>query len=205
MVLAKHNVFLKFFERRDTYRFLIKKKVKRKNEVTRNLLSSVLEKFNSYEMIRNDLSYQEKAEVIPIDVVYEPICDENFPVPCYFTSEIHLAYRSYVGFFDKEKEQIKNRTFRQCHYCQNFFAKNKEQIKKLLSICTAKEGITYAFDNGQTLNYQDNFKYLSDLRFTVYFDFEATARGNSVFFFGSSYICNELLSDLFISSVLRVR
>ena len=86
-------------------------------------------------MIRNDLSYQEKAEVIPIDVVYESVCDENFPVPCYFTSEIHLAYRSCVGYFDKEKEQIKNRTFRQCHYCQNFFAKNKEQIKKLLSIC----------------------------------------------------------------------
>ena len=53
-VLAKHNYFLKFFERRDTYRFLIKQKVQRKNEVTRNLLSSVLEKFNGYKMIRND-------------------------------------------------------------------------------------------------------------------------------------------------------
>ena len=30
-------------------------------------------------MIRNDLSYQEKAEVIPIGVVYEPIYDENVP------------------------------------------------------------------------------------------------------------------------------
>ena len=29
-VLAKHNYFLKFFERRDTYRFLIKKKYKEK-------------------------------------------------------------------------------------------------------------------------------------------------------------------------------
>ena len=61
-------------------------------------------------MIQNDLSYQEKAEIIPIDVVYEPIYDENVPVPCSFTSEIHLAYRSYVGYFDKEKEKIKNRT-----------------------------------------------------------------------------------------------
>ena len=55
-VLAKHNYFLKFFERRDTYRFFIKKKVQGKNEVTRNLSSSVLEKFNGYEMIRNYLS-----------------------------------------------------------------------------------------------------------------------------------------------------
>ena len=89
-VLAKHNYFLKFFERLDTYKFLLKKIVQRKNEVIRNLSSSVLEKFNGYEMIRNDLSYQEKAEVIPIDLVYEPIYNENVPVPCYFTSEIHL-------------------------------------------------------------------------------------------------------------------
>ena len=89
-VLAKHNYFLKFFEKLDTYKFLPKKIVQRKNEVIRNLSSSVLEKFNGYEMIRNDLSYQEKAEVIPIDLVYEPIYNENVPVPCYFTSEIHL-------------------------------------------------------------------------------------------------------------------
>ena len=42
-------------------------------------------------MIRNDLSYQEKAEVAPVNVVYEPIYDENVPVLCYFTGEIHLA------------------------------------------------------------------------------------------------------------------
>ena len=70
-VLAKHNYFLKFFKRRDTYRFLINKKVQGKNEVKRNLSSSVSEKLNGYEMIKND--YNEKAEVIPIDVVYEPI------------------------------------------------------------------------------------------------------------------------------------
>ena len=68
-------------------------------------------------MIRNDLSYKEKAEVIPIDILYEPINDENVPVPCYFTSEIHLAYRIYLGCFDKEKGQIKNKTVRQCNYC----------------------------------------------------------------------------------------
>ena len=53
-------------------------------------------------------------------------------------------------------------------------------MKKHLSVCSAKEGITYAFDIGQILNYQDNFKYLGDLPFTVYFDFE-TATGNSPF------------------------
>ena len=139
-------------------------------------------------MIRNYLSYQVKKEVIPIDVAYEPIYDENVPVPCYFTSEIHLAYRSYIGYFDKEKEQIKNKTVFQCHYCQNFFVKSKEQMEKHLSICSAKEGITYAFDNGQILNYQDNLKYLSDLSFTVFFDFETTTGGNSIFLYPAMYV-----------------
>ena len=63
------------------------------------------------------------------------------------------------------------------------FAKTKEHMKKHFSVCRLKEGITYAFDNDQILNYQDNFKYLGDLPFSVYFDFETTTGGNSVFFF----------------------
>ena len=47
-------------------------------------------------------------------------------------------------------------------------------MKKHLSVCSAKKGITYAFENGQILNYQDTFNYLGGLPFTVYFDFEIT-------------------------------
>ena len=59
-------------------------------------------------------------------------------------------------------------------------------------MCSAKERITYAFDNGQILNYQDNFKYLSDLPFTVTNqNFETTTGGNSVFvlFFFDPAMC----------------
>ena len=45
-VLAKHNFLLKFYERRDKFRFLIKKKIEdRKNKVTRDLSSSIIKKF----------------------------------------------------------------------------------------------------------------------------------------------------------------
>ena len=80
-----------------------------------------------------------------------------------------------------------NTTVRQCHYCQNFFAKNYDQMQKHLSICTAKEGITYSFDNSQIKDYQDNCKYIADLPFTVYFDFE-TATGNSVVFDAQMFV-----------------
>ena len=61
-------------------------------------------------------------------------------------------------------------------------------MEKHLSIFNAKEGIIYAFDNGQVLNYQNNFKYLGELAFTVYFDFKTRTGGNSVFFDLTMYV-----------------
>ena len=73
-------------------------------------------------------------------------------------------------------------------------------MKKHLTICAAREGITYSFDNGQIINFQDNFKYLGDVPFTVYFDFEITTG-----FFRSQNVYCELLSNLFISPVPKPR
>ena len=50
-----------------------------------------------------------------------------------------------------------------------------------ISVCAAKEGITYYFDNATIIDYKDNYKYMCDVPFTVYFDFETTA-GNAGFF-----------------------
>ena len=186
-VISKHGFFLKFFERRNVYRFLIKKKVQRKNEVTRNLSACVLEKFNGYETIRNDLSRKEKVDFRAIDIASESSFDKTTPVICYFSPNIQLAYRSYIGKFEKRQEKVINRTVRQCHYCQNYFAKNYEQMQKHLSICAAKEGMAYSFDNAQIIGYQDNCKYIGDLPFAVYFDFETTT-GNAVFFDSKMFV-----------------
>lgn len=45
---------------------------------------------------------------------------------------------------------------------------------KQTKICAAKEGIFYTFENGKTISFQDNFRYLGDVSVTVYFDFETT-------------------------------
>ena len=59
-VIFKHGFFLKFFEKRNIYRFFINKRVQRKNEVTRYLSACVLEKFNGCEIIRKDLSRRKR-------------------------------------------------------------------------------------------------------------------------------------------------
>ena len=66
-------------------------------------------------------------ELTPINIVYEPTFDEKIPVPCFFTDQIFLAYRSYIGRFDKGKERISNRIVQQYHYCEKSFAKNDER------------------------------------------------------------------------------
>ena len=55
-LLSKYDYFLKFYERREKFRFLINKKIERKNKVTRDLSSSAIEKFNGYELIKHELN-----------------------------------------------------------------------------------------------------------------------------------------------------
>ena len=56
------------------------------------------------------------------------------------------------------------------------------KTKKHTQVYAAKEGITYCFNNRETMSFQDNFRYLGDVPFTVYFDCKTTA-GDTVFYF----------------------
>ena len=81
-----------------------------------------------------------------MSIAYEPVYDKEVPVPCFFTDQIYLSYKSYISRFDKGKERLVNRTVRQCYYCRNLFANNNEEMPKHLKVCSAWEGITYTFD-----------------------------------------------------------
>ena len=122
--------FLRFFERRNLYRFLIKKKVKRKNEVTRKLWACVVKKFHGFETVRKDLERKESFDYEPVDIFYDPGFELDVAVLCYFCPHIHLAYKSYIGMFKKSVEKVFHKTVRQCHYCNNNFAKTEENMKK---------------------------------------------------------------------------
>ena len=43
----------------------------------RELSLFVIQKFNGYEMLRNNLNSLKKKDSIPIDIIYEPTLDEN--------------------------------------------------------------------------------------------------------------------------------
>ena len=89
--------------------------------MTRNLSASVIEKFYGYKMMRQQLSHQEKIDLITYH--YEPSDDEKTQVSCFFMDQIYLAYISYIARFDKGKKHIVNCAVRQCNYSQSFFCK----------------------------------------------------------------------------------
>ena len=125
-----------------------------------DLSSSVIEKCNGYQTIKHELARKEQIEPEPLCIIYDPKYseDENETVPCYFSDQIHLAYRSHVGKTVDGKEKISHPTYRQCPFCENLFAKSTEAMKKHTKFCAKKEGITYTFDNGDIISVQDNFK-----------------------------------------------
>ena len=129
--LLKHN-----FLREETSVDFYKNKVEGENKVTQDLSSSIIEKVNGYKMIKHSLARKEQIEFTPIDIVYKPIYDENVPEPCYYTDQIHLACRSYIGTNIKAKEKILHQTVWQCPYCENFFVRNDENEKTYPSLCS---------------------------------------------------------------------
>ena len=120
-VLGKHGYFLRIFERRNQYRYLLRKKTQSKNQMLRELSTCAIRKYNGYNILKKDLEKKEAKPHYPIDIVYEPIHDLDKPVFCYFCPEIHLAYRSYIEKLRNGSKYVTNASVRQCHYCNIFF------------------------------------------------------------------------------------
>ena len=59
-ILSTHGFFLRFYERRNKSRYQLRQNLKEKNKMKRELSSCVIQKFNGYELLRNDLNVLEK-------------------------------------------------------------------------------------------------------------------------------------------------
>ena len=71
-VLAEHfGVFLRFYERRNKFRYQLRQKLKTKNEMEAELSACVIQKFNGYDILRTKLKKDEKKNLAPLDIVDE--------------------------------------------------------------------------------------------------------------------------------------
>ena len=145
------------------------------------LSACFIQKFNGYDLLRTELNRNEKKNLVPLDIVYEPTLDKNKPIYSYFAPKICLAFQTCYDRFTRETKKI-NLFFwsKTVPYCNNFFIKSKEKMQKHILCCAGQAGFSFSFDNRKIINYQDNFNKIGDLPFSVYYNFETTT-GSAVF------------------------
>ena len=111
-----------------------------------------------------------------IDIVYDPVEGPDQNIECCYTSKIYFAYRLK---YSKGAKGIDTLHAFECYACHKFHS-TKKIFEKHLSVCSQTVGIAYRFDNKSLISFEDNYRFLEDLPFVVYLDFETTAR-NDIF------------------------
>ena len=96
------------------------------------------------------------------------------PLSVFFTDSLHLVFRSYIDENQKGDYRLLHPAARQCRYCDNYFTCSKNEFLKYVKKCTSIEGIIYKCENNKIISFQDNFKHLGDVPFTICFDFKIT-------------------------------
>ena len=154
-LLETKGLFLRVYERCDKFRFVIKKGVAGKINITRDLPSCVIQKFNEYEVLKPQLKCQEKQFHKPIDIIFEPVID-NSARACFFTDSLYLAYRSYYLRNVKGEQQVIHPSSRQCYYCNHHFV-SKLVFENHIKRCSNIAGIVYKFKNKKIISFRAQF------------------------------------------------
>ena len=92
-ILMKNNFFLRVFELKDKFRYLIKQDSKKQN-VIRDLSSCIIEKFNGFNIVRLELDKELRREMSPVDILYKPVKKHTDNIEGFFSREISLAFRT---------------------------------------------------------------------------------------------------------------
>ena len=155
---------------------MIRKPPLGKNTFIRNVSSCVINRYNGYDIVK----IAQKDCIIscfsPLDIVYDPIEDPNKIIKCYFTDNIHFAFRlkcsrrKRLGDSDMRIDKIHQY---ECQSCNKFSATKKGNDGHVAT-CPRSVGIVYKLGNKSLISFKDNYCLLGDLLFVVYFDFETT-------------------------------
>ena len=85
---------------------------------------------------------------------------------------MRFAYFGKIPRWDRGLN-VTNRPY-ECYYCNKYFAR-KNKFESHIKNCSAKPGVVYNFNIQNIVSYEDNLKYVGDLPFSVYADFETSA------------------------------
>ena len=170
-IILDSNLFLRVYKRRDKFRYLFHR-TEEKNNTIKTLSSCLHAKFNGFNVAAPYLENSQKKDLQPIDVIHEPVRDPTQVINCYFSKDMRFAYFGKIPRWDRDLN-VTNRPY-ECYYCNKYFAR-KNKFESHIKNCSGKPGVVYNFNIQNMASYEDNLKYVGDLPFSVYADFETSA------------------------------
>ena len=97
-------LFLRVYELRKKFCYLIKNVPQDKNVIQRDLSACVEERFYGFDFVRKFSENERKTLFKPIDIVYKPVAKRNQIINCYFSKSMRNVYRA-ISNLKKEKKQ----------------------------------------------------------------------------------------------------
>ena len=102
----------------------------KKQNVVRQILSCIIEKYNGYQAISIEFVRKERKNFKPIDIIHKPTKNPEKSPLCCFTKDISKAYHNLHRVGNKAKHSHAY----ECYYCRRFFTREDRQktYRKLL-------------------------------------------------------------------------
>ena len=125
----KNGYFLRIYELKKKFRYVTHNNTKKKN-IIRKASSCIKQKFNGFNIVSVEYNRQIRRDFRPIDIIYKPVKKQNETIQCFFSPQMHLAYRS---TFNKRAKTEHSNAY-QCYFCSNYFAV-KDRFKSHIKNC----------------------------------------------------------------------
>ena len=171
-ILSRHEMFLRVFELKDKFRYIIKQNSEEK-KFFNELSACVIERFNGFTIVRLEFDNEIRKEFTPVDIIYKPVKKENAILNCFFTDKLHLAYKAVYNEITKW-DKLKSTCAFQCYFCGKFWTR-QTKLAIHMKNCLGKPGFVYNFQTRNLLTFEENLKFKRDVPLTTYIDFETTA------------------------------
>ena len=171
-ILSRHDMFLRVFELKDKFRYIIKQNSEEK-KFFNELSACVVERFNGFTIVRLEFDNEIRKEFTPVDIIYKPVKKENAILNCFFTDKLHLAYKAVYNETTKW-DKLKSTCAFQCYFCGKFWTR-QTKLAIHMKNCLGKPGFVYNFQTRNLLTFEENIKFKRDVPLTTYIDFETTA------------------------------
>ena len=82
-ILSRHNMFLRVFELKDKFHYLIKQNSEQKKYFS-EVSACVIERFNGFTIVRLEFDNEIRKEFTPIDIIYKPVIKLQAILNCFF-------------------------------------------------------------------------------------------------------------------------